>query len=482
VRITIQKYWKPVFNIDHPEKTDNLFGGHLEFKDQIIFEKNLKDALPIYRSEYYYQDNIMMFKGGCYDYVCSTLIPERSTENKSIYEFFNYGEPTETGREKYFISFDISPRKKPCGFIQIDTMTVREKETRISFSVTGIETEFMREMEAQVGRENWTTDIGFYEFLHNLVGTIKVKYFNIFWQEFLNINERTGKQICASGYIYSNVPPDPTGLWYGGLNQGYYVWDALKSLMMVLGIRFQLDFTYFDGHIPSFLLSFYWRSQSSNNVGVISKFLEYEKNMIISENETKWILVIWGEILDPNNSNPSVKYYVGALFQKDFIYITDANSPNPDPNWGDQRIVWNGNYYQIAKAPYPQPGCNEIRNIKPENVLVIQPNFHAQNVIKWRGGGTGTLMPVNIAFARVVGPCGRIADEGLRTIFESTGLQEYKYLFNGIKGGRKIKFNDEGKDVNVGSEATIDGKQYICERVASYDDFTKIIVCEFREI
>lgn len=469
MEVIIQKYLVPA----DENETQNLFGLKCDFIDRITITKFLKASFPIFKSEYYYQDNIQHLKAGEFELTLSNLGNDLSEiEHQSVYEFFNYGDPTETGREKYLVIMLISPNKKPAGIIRIDTLKVSQKETILNFATTSLEKEFTDWLDmclvddlGPTGQElDWETEYLSHHFKNirptGIIGDVHVRLNSL-----LNINTITAKQVIVRTEFQAQ-------LFLDGLNRGYSVWAGLKSFMINWGITISLNFSGFSYYEPRFDLTLRWRSQSVNNAGVIDKYIDYEKAMQVSD--LRWIFIQSGELVNSSN-NPAVKHYVGILFDKTSSYMGEIE-PYPST-----RIGYNSEnpvkpIFQVLLSG------GTVKDIPAEKVMVINSGFHAKSWRNWQHPKNPPLgsFDVNIIYPRIAThkyDPGIFSYGGLAVL----GMSEYRYLLSGATGRRNLILYDE-KDIVVGTEATISGKQYICERINSYDDFNKKLETEWKRI
>lgn len=450
MRIYIQKYYKPT----DKSESENLFGNDLTFIDQIVFDRHLIEALPMFTEEFTRQDNILILKAGDFDLVFSMGMSEKSWGGKTIYQFFNNVEASAHGREKYFVLVEVSPVRKYSGIINIGSIEADEYDCRVEFSVITIDKEAVEWM-----KQKNIPDMGFGggspSWEHDYMPNIHFQNIGdkLSYRSYLDINSRAGYDVQVRAEMQAQ-------LFFDGLNQGYSIWSGLESFLRGWFIRFKVEFKVFNAsNKPTFWISLFWRSQGINNIGLLSKFKENRKALHVSD--ARWVFINYGQLQE---NIPNVDYFIGLLFSKTDTFIGDIlETPPPMP-----RIA----YLPRQKKFQALLANGTVEEIPEENVLRIDLPHHAKSWANWIGPGS-IQYQVYIAYCRIV-------HSNYSQLLQNVIRHEASFLLEGIKDRRLLTVKcPDTLPLMAGSLATIQGKQYGCERITSYDTYNKEMETEW---
>lgn len=462
MKITIQKYLKPL----NTDLIDNLFSGNMYINspantDEIIFEKHLIDAIPSFTEEFYKEDDFEALKDGDFDFKFSMGTNEKSRLGWTIYQFFNYVEPTISGREKYFVLCEISSVRKYSGTLDIGSLVANEAEGTVEFKTISIGKEAvewmkivkLQGMNTAFGDPIWETD-----YMPNW--HFKDTGIFLIYNTFLDLPPRVG------GVEIRVRAQNQASMFDGGLNRGYSVWAGLRSFLIGWFIKMKIEFSHFDSNKrPYFKLNLFWRSKGLNTIPPITKYKENIKSLEVTEN--KWVFIPYTQFVE---SISDIDYYTGILFSRNAVYYNDPAIGRIDGT--DTRFGFNQtkNIFQFLRN-------NGVQGeIPAEKVLKINMGFHAQKAEIWvPQTGEGLISYyVNMSYCRIVSVYFYILMGVIK--------QEAFGLIESIKRKRflDVKCPDE-LALKAGTRMLIAGKNYTCERVTEYNTFTKDMSTEWIE-
>lgn len=447
--------WK--FRVNNNLLSSNYFTlNNLTLLDRIEFERYKRDAFPIFREEFTQEDNVEVYKSGYYDMNLSLAMDETSNNGKTIYEFFNKVEDHYDYEEKYLIlTTTDNIERSYAGIIDIGSieanLSINSGAYDVSFSVTGIDKEAVDylnalPLERYMGISDPPFESWYLPHFHfrNLSTVLR-------FESRLNINERVGLNV----YFYGG---EQRRLYDGGLNQGYSVYSGLQSYMIGLGIRFKVVFHQFSAGLPVFKIILYFRSDGLNELNHdLSQYLSHKKRYTLSP--YRGVFVPFAKAVE---DNPYADYYMGLLMGNNFQYVTDFALNN--------RFA-----YEPNRKVFQYLTGGSIVEIPDENILHVELPHHGPNpnVIKFD-------YPWNYAYCRCL--YAGTAPNNLNLIIEKTTAVEYMYALKNVKSRMLVKMKvEDDSNLILNSRSIQRDRNYICERITSYDNFNKTMEVEWIE-
>lgn len=434
MKITIIKYSKP--NLYY--SNDNYFAGQLVFHDKVELNRQLLDSFPIFKEEWQQEDEVDILKTGYFDMKLALSMSERSDLGKSIYDFFEKCDPLIINYKYIIVVWTGNIARTYAGVIDINTLhadlTISEKQYYIFYSVTGIEKEFVEWMK-QIQIEPMINNMDFEgDYLPNW----HFRFINppglelVQLQSTLNINENifhtlTIDRITQNKFIENNP--------------GYSVWDGFKSFLIGYAFRFKLLFRTVDSNYPRFIFKLFFRTNALNithvdNITKIDKSLSYT----ISKN----LFLAYQHRTDEQNSD--IERYKGFIMNRNNIFYSTQTE--------DIKYYTKGKYYRI-------------NDVIINDVLVQTINLELHDA---------DLAAGEVAY------CNLLYAGDIQYVMQYISNTQLGYLLTGLKARRKLKVKvAEDSNMIVGSSAEIDNRNYVLERINSYDNFKQEMETEWIE-
>lgn len=451
MKITIFK-----FRVLDPNITSNYFAANLGPLDKIIFEKQLINGFPIFREELSQEDDVEIFKTGYFDLRFSLIASERSANGDDIYNFFLKVEDSYATPLRYLVICETgNPERIYSGFIDIESIQAALNphldEYSMQFSVTGIEKEAVEYMQSiSLQRYPYLNDPLFESnylpqwHFKDLGGLLR-------FESRLNMESKVGFPVM----FYSG---EQRRLFdYGFVGGNYTIYDGLKSYMLGLGLRFKVVFDNLNFLYPIFKLVLFFRSQGLNSLNhSISNYLSHKKKYALTK--FKAVFIPFGKSQTNHNG---VDFYTGMILLNETVYVADFSLNN----WIEFSNLLNGfqfrNGFQVVSVP--------------------NSDVHWVNLASYNGNITYLNDPWHFAYCRCLYKQGEYGKK-LDVIIKKTAGIEYLYVIKQLKARKllTVKVPDESNLV-LNSKTNLEGKDYVCERINSFDNFNKTMETEWIE-
>ncbi|MBE2218028.1 MAG: hypothetical protein IAE90_07495 [Ignavibacteria bacterium] len=434
MRILIWKY-----------KITSLTGGYKynyfqqpQYYDFINIENILYKDFPLYKEAYNDdEDGVNGFNFGYQSIFFSMNQPERSAfGNSDIYSFLT-SKPG--GSDPLFLFVIDNGSRISAGTAHIDDIEVNKMwgQKGITVDLTSIEkeaTDYLASINLAYHPTGDQPLLETYLRVHHFkdVGALLTLK-----SEIADIHQRVNGNVRISSDNYN-------GMWEGGLNRGYSVWEGLKSIIKLIGCRFRVTLKTFNGQYPTFNFVLHWRTASTNRI----------ENLIYKPVKERYIAPSHENllILTALQAGPAPDTYKGILIMKDRVVIYEE---------GD------GGAFQLNYQGTGKLYVNALGGVLPENQFTrIDIPMHANN---WLAASYE-----NTIFARILHQEGRTPLFWYNNdILEKVTAVEYGYLLAGSKKRFEIEsYYDDS--LRVGTEADIEGVTCICEEISESSEVRKI--------
>lgn len=459
MRLTIHKYTFEGFE----DKPRNYFSKFLYKYDSIVMDKFPLNFLPNFREEWADYEGINNFKSGYFDLRIPLSLDLRSTLGRSLRDFLLVSDVVNQER-RYMAILDTDPdgrssvesRRIYCGFIEPDRLSIdlTPGARYVSLSVTGIEKELVDHLKLTLLQR--MPNAGIFNFEETYLPAFHFKDVSnwISFESQLNINARVGSNVKVDSRLQS-------GLFDGGLNDGYSVWEGLKSILLLLGCRFKV-IPYVLGDYPKFKLILYWRSYGS---GILNHPLEILQDQIGQRSsETRAVFLPVAQAVE---STPNVDYYGGLLFSLGETSI----------QWADPSLGTRFGYVNNQKIFQWIDRGGNVQTYKDEDVTWIAPGLHAV-------GGWDYLYYTykwNLAYNRII-----YAEQSLTQsqylIYRQVTIPEYRHYLRSLRQSRELKIKvPPSSNIRLGIRVNYDAKEYILERITNYNPYNQTMSTEWIE-
>lgn len=436
-------------------RNDNYFAGNYSYNDHIVLERQLDNSFPIFKEEWNEEDDVQKLQTGYFDLNLSLMETVKSRLGLNLYEFFNRIEDIYYYKEKYLIVVETGSRTYS-GVIEkgggiVADMTFSDNRYHVNLQVTGIEkeaVEYLKQIKLRRFDEVVNPD-----FEDDYLPNWHFKDINplLGLSTQLDISSKVGNQVL----FWSGLQRE---LFDQGYNEsGLSVWDGLKSFMLTLGIAMKVVKRNAAGsNSPFYELVLFFRSDGFNNIGSISRYIKHRKSYMVTTG--KYFFIPTAHANGVANENEEI--FHGLLYGNNFEMFTDFSS-------GENAILHqiDNKIYSLLIAPTP---------IVVDSSVNVINQFGMSLTLRNHLGYTW-----NCPYARCLLEAGQPGARYDR-IIKSCAIPEYQRLLEGTKARKELKLKIED-DMNlvVGSKAVIDSKEYICDRINSFDDLNKVMDTEW---
>lgn len=439
MKISIFKYNKTGNHQNYFDRTSSL-----TLADQLDFNRQLLNSFPVFREEFSQEDDINVLKTGYFDLKLSLTMNERSTGNKTITEFFENMNPTIQNYKYVVICMTDNLYRNYSGVIEYNSvkldLSVNENKYFLSFSVTGIEAEFVNLLKESIS-PNLTAD--------KVFDTDFIKNVMVYWANpdrlgtvsLLNLQSKLGYALVIDKALFSalllaNLDPS-------GSVTAITSWDVFRSFLIGYGYRFKILCQRTGTDFPKFICYLYFRSEGITQ-SEVSKTLSEERGYIFGGDDT----IAMFNASRNDGSNLDIKHKQGFIMNKNHIYITNST----------QDIQHNTNYRTYTFA------ANSVQAVtfKEDDVTVINLDTYNAN-----------LNAGDIAI------CKCVAGQDINPMLQYITFFELQYLITGLKRKRNVKVKVAPESsIASGSKVTYQNRHYHCERVNSFDPFNESMEIE----
>jgi hypothetical protein len=398
-------------------------------------------GFPIFNEEYIKEDDVNVIKSGDYDLKFSLLQNETSYLGRNIKEFLL---PDDDRNFLLLCSFEFDGIER-WGTVDITSIkanyTVTQNRYDISFTVYGLLKEFIEGMKTidlfQGEPPDNNDNIPFNDYL-------QWHFRNVQW---LTIdNQLDLDTICRFPVKVSEHLR--FSLWYNGLNQGYSIWEGLKSFSVGLGFVLRLENIsteiLFNPYriYPRFKLVMFWRTLTGGSVKQVEVIEDEESNSLLFNNQ--YLMIKYSKVEERTTLEDMYLglfmgnnvFIVGDLSDEDILF--KINSSHPNQLWIDSPE--GSSYYPL--------------NMIQELTLPL----HRQNVITYPQRNT------NVAYCRILTLAGA-NNPGFASIIYSTSINEYKYLLCGTKEKRELQVSLLNNNYKIFDIIVHNGCNYLISKI-----------------
>lgn len=418
-----------------------------DFVDYMQMTNIMNAGFPIFNEEYIKEDDVNVIKSGDYDLKFSLLQNDTSYLGKSIKEFLL---PDDDRNFLLLCSFEFDGIER-WGTVDITSIkanyTVTQNRYDISFTVYGLLKEFIEGMKTidlfQGEPPDNNDNIPFNDYL-------QWHFRNVQW---LTIdNQLDLDAICRFPVKVSEHLR--FSLWYNGLNQGYSIWEGLKSFAVGLGFVLRLENIsteiLFNPYriYPRFKLVMFWRTLLGGTVKQVDVIEDEESNSLLFDKQ--YLMIKYNKIIS-NLYNPIFDIDLGILMNKNIIFMSDVSDVD--------KI-----FYRYDSA-YPnqlwvnKPGGIDDLFIPLDYIQNLVLPLHAQNVITYSG-----YLSVQIPYCRILTLSG-YSRPGFSSIIYNTAVNEYKFLLKGVNEKRKLKVSLINNNYKIFDTTIFQNKSYWINRI-----------------
>lgn len=433
------------------------------FVDSMTLTNIPIDGLPNFNEEYTKEDDINVIKSGDYNLKFSLLQDEISVYGHiGIKDFLL---PAADRNFKLLCSFEWDGIER-WGTVDITSIkanyTVTQNRYDISFKVYGLLKELSDGLKTidlfQGEPPDNTNNIPFSDYLSwhfRSVPWLKI-------ENKLDLDAVCHFPVKVSEHMRLS-------LYLNGLNQGYSVWEGLKSFAIGLGFVMRLEYAYGlqDPQYPRFKLVLFWRSQGSGNaVKPVDVIEDEESNSLLFDNQ--YLIMKYTRI---ENVSPIPDSYMGLFMSKNLVFVGDLS---------DEDIYF--------KIPIGIPGSpslhpNQLWIDSPESQTYYDLSYiselsipqHREAVLQYPQRYT------DVAYCRILTLSG-YNQHGFSAIIYATEVNEYKYLLNGVKEKRDLKVSLLDNNYRIFDIISYQNKTYWISRISDVNIYEKTAKLELIRI
>ena len=417
--------------------------SNIGFIDCITLTDIPISGFPIFREEYVAEDDVNILRSGDYDLKFSLLQNEKSYHGFTAKDFLL---PAVNRNFLLLCSFEFDGIER-WGAVDVTSIRANYTFTKnrydISFTVYGLLKHLIEGLKLLDFDRRWMGGpqcISWGEWLDKLFAPLlpgePSSQFD--YEDKLGLDDLVGSPVKIDQDLIESMDNN-------GLNQGYSVWEALKSFAIGLGFVLKLESTSIEwlppySLYPVFKLSLIWRHGASE-IKDVDVLEDEESNSLMCNNS--YLMLIYNKGIQPANE----RWDMGLFIGKEIISMSD----NSDPNHIIIREIpdWPG-----------QIGLVELNKLYAKSLVQeLSISFHAQGKIIYGG-----VTAMNIPFCRALTLTGW-NHSGFSDIILNTAANEYKYLVSGVKAVRNLKVSLRNNNYKIFDKINYDNKTWWISRI-----------------